>query len=702
MLAATLLNREVPLSFKATLGSHILMSFSMQYFAVIVVLVCVFSMLNSSTTSANSESIPTTLTPSDQPAILASLRSGHPRLLVSPTTWGNLQELRRKNASLDVFLQRNEAEARALLTIPPAAYHKEGRRLLMVSRTVLRRVLLLALHFRLTGDPELARRAEREMLAAAAFIDWNPSHFLDVAEMTAALALGYDWLHDELSADSRNLIATAIIEKGLRPGLVHNTWTELQNNWNQVCLSGLSLGALAIAEDEPELAAQILEMTKTHNHHGLSVYQPEGVYPEGPMYWQYGSSFQAVLLAALESALGTDWGLSKAPGFLESANVLMQETGPTGLMFNFSDGGNDIGPEPTFLWFAQKLGKPEITLAELAKLRHYATQPAPAPPTFSDDRLLPLAALWWPAPPPSTNSTTSAESTSAAPSSTGQLSTLPRFWYGHGPNPIAVFRDAWNKPQVMYLALKGGSASLSHAHMDAGSFIFEAGGVRWAHDLGHQEYHSLESKSIDLWNRKQDSQRWTVFRLNNRSHNTLTIDNQLHRVDGQANITAFSDANDPGAIVDLSSTFRGQASKVMRGFAFRSGSHVLIRDEIEGLQGGSTVRWAMLTKADVGSPGPQAIGSELILQQAGQHLRVHLQLPLDAKFEVIPANPPDDDFNAPNPNAHLLIVNMVAPASGRLNIAVILQPVVQQEQLKSIAEPLAQTELRHWPQPQVP
>jgi hypothetical protein len=37
------------------------------------------------------------------------------------------------------------------------------------------------------------------MLAAAAFSDWNPSHFLDVAEMTAALAIGYDWLYEEVS-----------------------------------------------------------------------------------------------------------------------------------------------------------------------------------------------------------------------------------------------------------------------------------------------------------------------------------------------------------------------------------------------------------------------------------------------------------------------------------------------------------------------
>jgi len=41
------------------------------------------------------------------------------------------------------------------------------------------------------------------MLAAAQFPDWFPKHFLDTAEMTAALGVGYDWLFDFLSAEER-------------------------------------------------------------------------------------------------------------------------------------------------------------------------------------------------------------------------------------------------------------------------------------------------------------------------------------------------------------------------------------------------------------------------------------------------------------------------------------------------------------------
>ncbi len=50
----------------------------------------------------------------------------------------------------------------------------------------------------MTGDPQFKDRAEQEMLGVAAFPDWNPPHFLDVGEMTTAMAIGYDWLYDVL------------------------------------------------------------------------------------------------------------------------------------------------------------------------------------------------------------------------------------------------------------------------------------------------------------------------------------------------------------------------------------------------------------------------------------------------------------------------------------------------------------------------
>ena len=622
--------------------------------------------------------------------LLATLKSGQhrPRLIATPGAWDDLRARRQKDADLDAFLKRGEVEARAIVAAPPVTYRKEGRRLLGVSRVALRRVLLLALHHRLTGDPALAKRAEQEMLAAAAFPDWNPSHFLDVGEMTAALAFGHDWLYDVLDPAARKTIAAAIVAKGLKPGTDGEPahWLRVQNNWNSVCLCGMALGALTLAEEEPELAERTLANVRAFNANGLKPYAPEGIYPEGAMYWGYGTTFQAVLLAALESALGTDWGLSRSPGFLASADALLHQLGPTGAFFNFSDNTERPQLEAGMWWYAHRLKRPDLLRYDAPHVRAFAASQRPPQPESGGDRLLPLAALWWPE-----------DGRLDAPTK------LPRHWYGDGPNQLAAFRTSWDDPKAMYLALKAGGANISHAHMDAGSFVFEADGVRWARDLGMQSYHSLESKGVDLWNSKQDGGRWKVYRLGPEPHNTLTIGDRLHRADGRASLTHFSDAPDtPGALLDLSPVFAGQAGRVARGFAFRPNSHALVRDEVEGVRPGEIVRWAMLTNAQVALAEG---GAEAILTENGRRLRVRLRAaaPAGAAFEVASAQPPDNGVDAPNPDARLLVVRAAAPASGRVTFAVVLEPLGEGGRAARVpvSEPLADTPLNAWRLPPV-
>lgn len=579
---------------------------------------------------------------------LSTLRKEHPRLLFTARDWAAFDQRARNRANdpqFDALLAQLEKNARAILAAPPLERKLTGRRLLGVSREALRRVLTLAVAYRSTQNEAFLQRAEQEMLAAAEFDNWNPSHFLDVGEMTAALALGYDWFYEKLSPETRATIRRAIVAKGLREGidpkLRRNYWHRVENNWNQVCLGGLSLGALAIAEDEPELARDMLKAARTGIANGLRPYAPDGIYPEGPGYWSYGTTYQVLLVAALESALGTDWNLSASPGFLASANVQLHLTGPTGKQFNFSDCGNQGFFDPILYWFARKLNNPVLA----------------APPNLkSKDRFLPLVALWWP-------------DGGLAPRNTEPG--LPLAWKGEGINPIAAFRSSWTDPSALFLACKAGAANASHGHMDAGSFILEADGVRWAIDLGMQGYESLESKGMRIFGRTQDAQRWTVFRMNNFSHNTLTIDNQPHRVDGRSEFVKFGDT---GATIDLSPVFSGQTKNVRRDFHFDARARaVTITDTLDGAPARAEIRWAMVTKAKV-TISPD--GGSATLIQKGKQLHASL-LPGQAgsmRFETIPAEAsPKNNYDAPNPGTHILIVRAKASAKGSAAIAVRLR-----------------------------
>ena len=581
------------------------------------------------------------------PDILAGLRPEHPRLMFTSAMWNKLRAEKTDTSETAAIIGKTEAGARQLLNQPPVVYQKQGRRLLAVSREALRRITLLSFTYRLTGEKVFLERAKQELLVVAAFKDWNPAHFLDTAEMTAAMALGYDWLFADLPTTTRATIRQAILEKGLQPGLSgHNWWQKATMNWNQVCFGGLTLGALAIADEKPEIARKFLKLARQDNPNGLKPYAPDGIYPEGPGYWNYGTTYQVLMISALQTALGTDWGLSAQPGFLGSAEALVQQTGPTGRPFNFSDGHDNVAFEPTLFWFAQELHYPALVYFQNQLLHQKLSRP---PEGDKPDSLAPLLAFWM----------------SRLPKDIPKP-TLPLAWHGAGPNPVGIFRSSWTDTNALFLAFKGGSASVSHGHMDAGSFVLDADGVRWACDLGSQDYYSVESHGWSLFSMFQESSRWRVYRLNNFSHNTLTLGGRLHKMSGDARITAFTTNS---ATVNLSQIFVGQAGSVIRQFRVGDNRSVIIRDDIAKAKPGLSVRWQMVTHASISTNQNGAT-----LRQAGRTLSARILSPANAHFEIASAQPPDDGVNQSNPHTQILAVNASVPASGQLTIEIQLQP----------------------------
>ena len=81
----------------------------------------------------------------------------------------------------------------------------------------------------------------------------------------------------------------------------------------------------------------------------------------------------------------------------------------------------------------------------------------------------------------------------------------------------------------------------------------DAQGVRWAVDLGPQEYNSLESKGIALWDNRANGQRWKVFRYNNFAHNVFSINDEMFNTEGRGELISCSDIlrNVREAIFDL-------------------------------------------------------------------------------------------------------------------------------------------------------
>ena len=114
------------------------------------------------------------------------------------------------------------------------------------------------------------------------------------------------------------------------------------------------LAALAIYEEEKEKSDYIIDKAVKTVPLAMESYSPDGIYPEGFSYWGYGTGFQVTMLAAMESALGTDFGLSDNYGFLKSPYFMLYMTAPSGWCYNFCDSGRKIDLNQAMYWFASK------------------------------------------------------------------------------------------------------------------------------------------------------------------------------------------------------------------------------------------------------------------------------------------------------------------------------------------------------------
>jgi len=87
---------------------------------------------------------------------------------------------------------------------------------------------------------------------------------------------------------------------------------------------------------------------------------------------------------------------------------------------------------------------------------------------------------------------------------------LPLDVHFRGDADLAFFRSEWNNPNALWIGFKGGVNNAPHGHLDLGTFVLEANGVRWAVDLGGDSY-----ELPDYWDGKQGGKRWSYYRLNN-------------------------------------------------------------------------------------------------------------------------------------------------------------------------------------------
>lgn len=536
---------------------------------------------NSGNGNGDGEVVAPTPPAAAEPDFTKLTADNHPRIIFTKGDFEAMSASCASNSALNTVHNSIISKAQSSVGKADLTYTLSGKRLLSVSRDALLRILSCAYAYKTTGEQKYLTQAEKDINTVCDFQDWNAAkHWLDVGEMATGVAIGYDWLYSDLSDATKSKVVKALKDFCFTPAQ-NKQWNlnfyDSDGNWNQVCNGGIIASALAIYETDATLCKAMIEKSITSNGPAVeAMYSPDGNYPEGYSYWNYGTIYQALINTMLSTTVASDAGLSLKDGFAKTGKYMVYMEGPSGKCFNYSDCASSVNPCLAQWYFAWRFNDLSHLYLEKKRLSSYTGA--------EEARLLPLVA-WY----AYKMNLVSLDDISAPEA---------LVWRGGGNTPVLLAHSNWKMDSSdKYLGLKGGKANTSHAHMDAGSFVYDYNGVRWSHDLGLQSYGTLEPY-VDLWNMNDGSERWNVFRYKNTSHSTITINDQPHRVSGSAVIkSVINDGSRIGGVVDMSDAVKNEAQSVVRTI-YMQGDDLIVEDEITALASkDARVRWTMVTLA---------------------------------------------------------------------------------------------------------
>ncbi len=563
--------------------------------------------------------------------------STHPRLLFNKVEEKEVKKLIKKDPLAGKLASFLKEKADSMVVLPQLTYdlNKYGN-ILYTSRAYVTRLGTLSLAYRLYGEQKYLDAVNKTLLWICGYKDWDPKHFLDTAEMTTAVAIAYDWLFDALPESTRQKVKESIYKNAISIVLREyekggpGSWAKRETNWNVVCNTGMTLGALAVAEDYPKETATILENAARYMPNCLKHFAPDGVCYESLTYWGYTTSYLALYLKAVEQNGGDQAGIGQLPGISKTALYFKRTLTPSGQQFNF--GNTTIGEAlntPSFFFFSKYYRLPEVAEWFRTEINQSIQGKKALHPLFF------LTLPWFDA---------------KSPTKTENIPPLEV--YHNSINDLLVLNGNRKEKGSIFLVAKGGTPNQAHQQMDCGTFIIESDSVCWTEDLGADDY-----DLPGFWDYKPGGDRWKYFRNNNFSHNTLNIDRQPQYANGKAFVCEENTHTaQPYARLDLSEVYKVQACKAFRKFTLIDNHTIEVEDKVELRNSSSTVFWTAATKADV-----TINGSVAQLQKDGKVFYFRILSPEGATFHTYPAY---NTYPGEKPIKGITMLEIACPAQG--------------------------------------
>lgn len=573
----------------------------------------------------------------------------HPRVMLNGSDINRMKAFIGTDGDFTVLYNKLIAFAERALGVAPVSYHyNDPLRMNVDDHT--RRIIALALAWNLSEDVRYLNRCYEELRIIADFPDYNTATIHDVAEWNETLAVGFDWIYNGLNDEQREYLASRILNKSLKDlaeGLYgrikgrpnSSDWGNLKwfTNMNTVSVAGIVSAASAVAEYDPEYCMDVISKALYALEYPLAQNAPSGAWIEGPNYWNYHNESAAYVLLTLRETFGSYYGLDKMKGYKDTGKFMLSMIGPRGV--------NTLG-DTYFSEYYQSWG---LSLCGNV---------------FNDQLLLDfrLDAL--------KNNYSNNISAFDLISYSGNICHESNIGYGtytEGMESYTVRGDANIGSNKMYFSTHFGNTQHYHSQNDCGTFVLDIDGVRWAEDLGMDDY--------NLQNQLGYGQK-DLYRYRAEGHNTLVInpDESIgQREPAFAPVIRYDANSSSGYVISDMSEIYEDVNSLKTGYYIGDDMKtVTARFEID-LKEYSDMWWFMHTKADI-----EISGNTAYLTKEGKTLAITFETDADtAELKEMAAQPLPTSPQVPeqNQNAGVSKVAINFTGTGNVTLTIKMTPV---------------------------
>lgn len=437
----------------------------------------------------------------------------------------------------------------------------------------------------LTGDEKYAVQAVEYMKKIA---NWGSissgTSNLTTGHWSMGLAIGYDTFYNYMQKSNEGKETASMLVLAAKNLAFADTvsaykgnnirWININDNFQGVISGGVMALILAMA-DEKEVEDEIIYLSENvlrSMQLAVSLFTPDGGYYEGISYSEYMLDNLTMGITALFNCCQTDYGLGNAKGFSNAGDFfLYMQTSKN--RFNFSD--CEPGATNTMLpaFFARYYKKTDAAKLTVKQNKYRAFKSS----VLYWMQYYKALELW-------------GDSQNLSPE-------LDKYFYSA---EAGSFRNSFDTDEPVFAAFHDGRTGRKHDMLDTGEFVFEAGGVPWAIDLGNDSY-ELDSYF--------GTAGYKIYCKHTQGENCVLINplknpyNYFGQEIGQsARLLNFvSKPKGAFATIDLTNVYRRDVISYKRGYYFGDLRHTLtVQDEIKLKSATENeLYWFMHTAADV-------------------------------------------------------------------------------------------------------